>query len=143
MEQLLRSGLKLLTLLGRCLLALLFVLAGFNKLGTIAATSHTMASHGIPLSDYLVWGVAALELGGGMMLIVGFVARIVALVFFFYLLALAVMFYPFWTATGQAQRAEYFSFYTHLSVMGGMLFVVAFGPGPYSIDALIWRRPKL
>ena len=47
MEQFVRPGPKPIPLLGRCLLALLFVVAGFSKLGTIAATSHTMASHGI------------------------------------------------------------------------------------------------
>jgi len=59
-----------LPLLGRILIAVIFVLAGINKLGTIEATSANMASHGIPYAGDLIWGVIALELVGGTMLIV-------------------------------------------------------------------------
>lgn len=136
-------ALKALPIVGRILLALIFVLAGIGKLSTIAVTSRTMANHGIPFSDYLVWAAVALELGGGLMLMAGFLARIVALAFFFYLLALGVIFQPYWTLTPQAARIAEPLFYTHVSIMGGMLFVMAFGAGPCSIDTLIWERLKL
>jgi len=126
--------------LGRILLSLIFVFAGIGKLGAIATTSAHMASHGIPYSDDLVWGAVALELGGGIMLIVGFLTRLVAAAYFFYLLALAVLFHPYWTMTGAEAHAQHTEFFQHLAIMGGMLFVVAFGAGPYSIDSLIWRR---
>lgn len=127
---------------GRFLLALIFVLAGIAKLGTIGATAHEMATHGIPYANDLVWGVVALELGGGIMLIVGLLARLVAAVYFCYLVALAVIFHAYWTTTGAAAHAQHVMFFEHVSMMGGMLYVVAFGAGPYSIDSLIWgRRP--
>jgi putative oxidoreductase len=132
------STLTPLPALGRVLLALIFVLAGINKLGTIAATSAYMASHGIPYANDLVYGVIALELGGGIMLIVGLFTRVVAAAYFFYVLTLAVVFHPYWTVVGAAARAQHAEFYGHLAIMGGMLFVVAFGAGPYSLDALIW-----
>jgi putative oxidoreductase len=136
------STLTPLPAIGRILLALLFVLAGISKLGAIAATSAHMASHGIPYSNDLVWGAVALELGGGIMLIVGLLTRLVAAAFFFYVLTLAVIFHAYWTVTGAAAHAEQTDFLHHLAIMGGMLYVVAFGAGPYSIDALIWgRRP--
>ena len=134
------SVLSPLPALGRVLLAAIFVRAGFGKLGTIAATSATMTSHGIPYADTLVWGVVALELGGGILLLVGFLARLMAAAFFFYVLALAVIFHPYWAAAGEAARTQHALFFNHLAIMGGMLFVVAFGAGPYSIDALIWGR---
>ena len=126
--------------IGRVLLALIFVLAGINKLGTIAATSAYMASHGIPYANDLVWGVIALELGGGIMLIVGLLARLVAAAYFFYLSALATIFHPYWTIVGAAARTQHAMFFEHVAMMGGMLFVVAFGAGPYSLDSLIWRQ---
>jgi putative oxidoreductase len=132
--------LKPLPALGRFLLALIFVLAGIRKLGSIAATAAIMEKHGIPHADMLVWGAIALELGGGLALMLGFLARLAALALFFYVAVLAVMFHPFWTFTGEAFGAERGAFYGHLSMMGGMLFVVAFGAGPYSIDALIFGR---
>jgi putative oxidoreductase len=134
------AALRPLPLLGRFLLALVFVYAGIRKLGTIAATAATMDKHGIPHADMLVWGAVALELGGGLALMFGFLARLMALAFFFYLAVLAFVFHPYWTFTGEAFAAQRADFFGHLSMMGGMLFVVAFGAGPYSIDALLWGR---
>ena len=125
---------------GRILIALIFVRAGINKLATIAATSATMRSHGIPYPDILVWGAVLLELGGGLMLVAGLYARWVALALFFYTLSLALIFHAYWTVPdAAAARTDASFFFGHLSMMGGMLFVVAFGAGAYSIDALMGR----
>jgi len=126
--------------IARVLLALIFVLSGISKLGAIAATSAHMASAGIPYSNDLVWGAVALELGGGILLIVGLLTRLVGLAFFFYALVLAVIFHAYWTLSGAAAHSQYSIFYEHIAIMGGMLYVVAFGAGPYSIDAMIWGR---
>ena len=134
--------LKPLPPLGRILMALIFVMSGIGKLGAIAATSAHMASAGIPYSGDLVWGAVALEIGGGAMLIVGLLARLVALALFFYTLVLAVLFHPYWAFTGAAAHTQHAYFYEHLSMMGGMLFVVAFGAGPYSIDAMLFGRAE-
>ena len=125
--------------LGRVLLSLIFVLSGIGKLGALAATSAHMASAGIPYANDLVWGAIALELGGGILLIVGFLTRLVAAAFFFYTLTLAVLFHAYWTMAGAAAHTQFNDFFQHMAIMGGMLFVVAFGAGPYSIDAMIWR----
>jgi putative oxidoreductase len=134
------ATLKPLPVLGRFLLALVFVYAGIRKLGAIATTTATMQKHGIPYADMLVWGAVALELGGGLALMLGFLARLAALALFIYTGVLAAIFHPYWTFSGEAFALERASFYGHLSMMGGMLFVVAFGAGPYSIDALIFGR---
>lgn len=126
--------------IARVLLALIFVLSGISKLGAIAATSAHMASAGIPHSNDLVWGAVALELGGGLLLILGLLTRLVGLAFFFYTLVLAVLFHAYWTLSGTAGHSQYSIFYEHIAIMGGMLYVVAFGAGPYSIDAMIWGR---
>jgi putative oxidoreductase len=62
--------------------------------------------------------------------------RWAALALFFYTLALALIFHAYWTATGAAVRTESAFFYGHLAMMGGMLYVTAFGAGRYSLDAL-------
>lgn len=134
--------LKRLPLLGRILIAAIFVSAGISQLGAIDATAANMARHGIPYPHDLVWGVVALELVGGIMLIVGLLARLVSAAFFFYTLTLAVLFHPYWAFTGEAARTQHAFFFGHLAMMGGMLFVVAFGAGPFSIDALISGRTK-
>jgi putative oxidoreductase len=125
---------------GRLLIALIFIRAGINKLGSIAATAATMRNHGIPYPDMLVWGAIVLELGGGLMLVAGLYARWVALALFFYTFSLALIFHPYWTVSDPAAaRTDASSFFGHLSMMGGMLFVVAFGAGAFSLDALTTR----
>jgi putative oxidoreductase len=135
------NAVSVLSALGRLLIAVIFVRAGINKLGSIAATTGTMTGHGIPYPDILVWGAVVVEIGGGLLLVLGLFTRWAALVLFFYTLALALIFHAYWTATGAAVRTESASFYGHLAMMGGMLYVTAFGAGWYSLDALfgLWR----
>jgi putative oxidoreductase len=127
-------------LLARILLAFIFVQAGIGKLGAIDATVANMTSHGIPLPNVLVWGAVALEFGGGLLLVTGLFARCAALALALYTLALAVIFHAYWLAPAAELRAQHASFFSHLAIIGGMLCVVAFGAGGYSLDALMGRR---
>jgi len=131
---------KFLPLVGRILIALIFIRGGINKLCAIDGTIAQMSSHGIPLSNILVWGAIVLELGGGLMLIAGLLARWVALALFFYTLVLALIFHAYWVMPEAQQREQAASFFGHLSMMGGMLFVVAFGAGGFSLDGMIGRK---
>lgn len=125
-------------LVGRIMLALVFVLAGYNKLGTTAATATYMASHGIPLSGILVYGAIAVELIGGLMLMAGLYARWTAGALGLYTLALALIFHAYWAMPAAEARIQRSSFLGHLSMIGGMLVIAALGAGSLSLDA--WRR---
>ena len=127
-------------LVGRILLAFIFVQAGIGKLGAIEATVANMASHGIPLSNVLVWGAIVLEIGGGLLLVVGLFARCAALALALYTLVLALIFHAYWLAPAAEARTQHAIFFNHLAIVGGMLCVVAFGAGGYSLDALMGRR---
>ena len=127
-------------LLARILLAFIFVRSGIGKLGAIDATVANITSHGIPSPNVLVWGAVALEIGGGLLLITGLFARCAALALALYTLALALIFHAYWLAPAAELRAQQTSFFSHLAIIGGMLCVVAFGPGGYSLDALMRRR---
>jgi putative oxidoreductase len=134
------AGMSAVAALGRILLALIFVRAGIGKLGAVAAATANMTNHGIPLPDVLVYGVIALELGGGLMLMAGLFTRWVAAAFFFYTMTLAFLFHGYWNvADAAASRTDASFFFGHLSMMGGMLGFVAFGAGAFSIDALLGR----
>ena len=92
---------KLVPLLGRVLLAVVFVLGGYGKIWAIDATVAQMASHDIPMPNVLVYGVIALELGGGLALMLGLFTRWLGVIFAFYLLILALTFHDYWaTARG-------------------------------------------
>lgn len=126
----------LVALVGRILLALIFVLAGYKQIWTTTAMVATMASHGIPLPDILAYGAIVLELVGGLMLMVGLYARWVAGAFCLYTFALALIFHAYWAAPAAAARVEHGFFFGHLSMVGGMLMIVALGAGSWSLDAL-------
>jgi putative oxidoreductase len=92
-------------LVGRILLAFLFVQGGYNKLfGGTAGTVATMASHGIPFPNILVWGAVAVELGIGLCLMAGLLARWAALILAAYTLALGLIFHAYWLAPAAEAR---------------------------------------
>jgi putative oxidoreductase len=128
--------------LGRILLSLIFVFAGYRKLTTVAATIVQMAHQGIPYSNVLVWGAIAIEFAGGLMLAAGLFTRWIAFALAVYIAVLAVLFHAYWTVPAAEARNQFNAFYEHLAMIGGMLYVVAFGPGAYSIDALLRRQAK-
>ncbi len=139
-------AISLVTAAGRLLIALIFIRAGVNKISALAATATGMRNHGIPYADILVWGAILLELGGGLLLVAGIYTRWVALALFFYSLSLARIFHAYWNVSDPvAARTDASFFFGHLSMMGGMLFVVAFGAGKYSVDALTgrWNIPPV
>ncbi len=131
---------KYLAALGRILIALIFVRAGINKLGSIDTTAAEMAKAGIPLSNILIYGAILMELGVGLLVMVGLFARCAALALFFYTLTLALIFHAYWNAPAAQARLQASFFFGHLSMMGGMLMVVAFGAGALSLDAMMRRR---
>jgi putative oxidoreductase len=128
---------KIVPVVGRVLLALVFVLGGYGKIFAINATVAQMASHDIPMPNLLVYGVIALELGGGLALMAGLFARPLGLIFAFYLLVLALTFHDYWAMPAAETHAQRVAFLEHLAMMGGMLYVFAFGAGAYSLDALL------
>jgi putative oxidoreductase len=128
--------------LGRVLLSLIFVFAGYRKLTTVAATVVQMAHQGIPYSNVLIWGAIAIEFVGGLMLVAGLFTRWVAFALAIYIAVLAVLFHAYWDVPAAEVRNQFNAFYEHMAMIGGILYVVTFGPGAFSIDALLGRQAK-
>jgi putative oxidoreductase len=94
-------------LVGRILLAFLFVQGGYGKLfGGMAGTVATMTSHGIPFPDILVWGAVVVELGIGLCLMAGLLARWAALILAAYTLTLGLIFHSYWLAPAAEARSS-------------------------------------
>ena len=128
-------------LMARILLGFLFVQAGYRKLfGGIPAAVGAMTNHGIPFSDILVWGAIVVELGGGLCLMAGLLTRWAALALGAYTLALALIFHAYWLAPAAEAATQRAIFLNHISIIGGMLAIVAFGGGCLSLDALMRRK---
>ena len=121
-------------LVGRVLLALMFVWAGYGKITGYAGTAGWMASAGMPMVGVFLPLAILVELGGGIALIVGFKARWVALALAGFTLVASLIFHHYWTMTGDAVMTNMLFFYKNVAVIGGMLMVFAFGPGRFSVD---------
>ena len=121
-------------LVGRILLVLIFLTSGFGKVTGFEGTVGYIASKGLPLPQ--VGAVIAIlaELGGGILLLVGFKARWAGLVLALFTLAAAICFHDYWNADAAAKMSQTINFWKNISMAGGFLMVFAFGPGRYSVD---------
>ena len=121
-------------LVGRILLAVMFITSGFGKLTGFDGTVGYIASKGLPLPQVAAIIAIACELGGGLLLAAGFKARWAGLVLAIFTLAAGFLFHDFWSADAAAKMNQTIHFWKNVSIAGGMLMVFAFGPGAYSVD---------
>ena len=119
-------------LAGRLLLAALFLVAGFGKLGAYAGTQAYMASKGVP--GTLLPLVVALELGGGALIVAGLWTRATALALAAFSVLAAAIFHA-----NFADQMQQILFLSDVAVAGGFLLLAANGAGAWSLDA---RRTK-
>jgi putative oxidoreductase len=119
---------------GRILLALLFVVSGFGKLMGFEGTVGYIASRGLPLPQLGAVIAVAVELGAGILLVVGWQARWAATVLFLFLIPTTFIFHNFWAYDGSQAGMQQIQFMKNLCIMGGMLYIMAFGAGPFSVD---------
>ncbi|PWR23542.1 DoxX family protein [Zavarzinia compransoris] len=126
---------RYLPLIGRILLAAIFLLSGVSKLGAAGGTIGYIAAAGLPLPELAYVGAVALEIGGGILLIAGFKTRAVAAVLAVFSVVTAVVFH---NAAGDQNQSIHLL--KNLAIAGGLLQVAAFGAGRLSLDAL--RRSR-
>ncbi len=113
-------------LIGRIMLALMFVMAGWSKIGGYAGTQQYMASAGVP--GMLLPLVIAVELLGGLMIVVGYKTRYAALVLAGFTLVASFLFHM------APDRMQQLLFMKNIAVVGGFLVLFASGPGRWSLD---------
>ena len=124
--------------IGRILLAAIFVLSGFGKLMAPAATIGYIQSTGLPFATLGLAIAIAVELGGGLLLVAGYKTRIVAAVLAAFSIVTGLAFH---NAIGDQNQMIHLL--KNFAMAGGLLQVVAFGAGAYSIDNRIssGRKP--
>jgi putative oxidoreductase len=120
---------------GRVLLAFMFILSGVGKITGYDGTAAYMASKGMPMVGVLLPLTILTEVGGGILLAIGFKARWVALALAGFSILAALIFHDFWTVTDAAQHMnQQINFLKNFAIAGGMLMVFSMGPGPYAVD---------
>lgn len=130
MESIQRFG----PLIGRVLLASIFVISGFGKISGFEGTSGYIASKGLPMPDLLTMGTIAVEMLGGLMVMVGWKARWGAAALLLFTALATVLFHNFWAVPPEQVQNQTINFMKNISIIGGLFYVLAFGSGPYSLD---------
>lgn len=125
---------NVLNLLGRIAIAALFLPAGLNKLMAVEGTTGYFASLGLPAVAVLVWVVIAIEVLGGIALILGYQTRIVAIGLAIFTVLASIAGHAFWAAPVDAVFIAQLLFFKNIAVTGGLLILASSGAGSISID---------
>ncbi len=112
---------------GRFFLAMMFIMSGLNKIGAYANTQGYMEAMGVP--GALLPLVIALEVIGGIAIVIGFQARLTALGLAGFCILSAVLFHADFS-----DQMQMMSFMKNITIAGGFLMIVAHGAGAYSLD---------
>jgi len=123
-----------LALVGRVLLAWLFVPAGWGKIAGFSGVAGYIASKGIPFPEVCAALAIAVELGLGLMLLVGWQTRWAALGLAIFVAVITPIFHAYWAVPEAQQMMQQQAFNKNLAVLGGLLALTAFGAGRFSLD---------
>jgi putative oxidoreductase len=115
---------------GRVLIAAIFLLSGFGKIASPAMTMGYIEAANLPLPQLAYIVAVIVEIGGGILLVLGFQTRIVAAALAIFTVAAAVGFH-----SAFADQNQMIHFLKNIAITGGLLQVVAFGAGSFSIDS--------
>jgi putative oxidoreductase len=124
-------------LIGRLLLATIFLMSGMNKIMNADGTQQYMMAMGMTWATTLFYlGAIALELGGGLSVLLGYWTRLGAWALILFMIPTTLIFH-----TNFGDQNQMIHFLKNLAMIGGLLYVATFGPGPISLDARLggWR----
>src|SRR5262245_24007498 len=126
-------------LAARVLIIQIFLLSGVMKILKPTETMDAMASRGMFWIPFFLVAATAVELVGALSLLVGYKARLGALLLFLFLIPVTLTFHNWWTYADPKEQRDNMLFFLHnLTLMGGLLLFMTYGPGPFSLD--LWRR---
>ena len=128
MDKLLDPLAKQADLAARVLISAMFLIEGFAKIGNYEGVGRYMEAAGVP--GFLLPLVIAAEILGAVCVIVGWQGRLAALALAGFCILTAVFFH-----TDFADFNQKIHFMKNIAIAGGFLFLVARGPGPWSLDA--------
>jgi len=117
-----------LPLLARVLIGVIFLMSAVDKITGFGGTQEYMATYGMPATALFLTAAILLEFGGGLSVILGLWPRIGAAALFVFLIPATLIFH-----TELSDQTQMVMFLKNLSIMGGLLMVVGFGGGAYTI----------
>jgi len=121
-------------LVGRVLMAALFIMFGYMKLTSFGGTVGYFTKWGFPLPQVVTVIAIVAELGGGALLLAGWKTRWVSWALAVYVAIAATVAHRYWTYDAAQVFTQTSFFYKNLAIVGGLLYIAASGPGRYSLD---------
>lgn len=122
------------SLVGRVLISLIFISAGFNKIINFSDAAAYITSQGLPYPSVLAFIAIIFELGGGLMVFLGWKTRVGACMLFILTIPVTFVFHSFWTVEPTIITHEAQNFLRNFCVIGATLYVIAYGAGNFSFD---------
>ncbi len=123
-----------LALLGRILLAWMFIPSGWGKIAGFNGLVGYIASQHVPLPEVAAVIAIFAELGLGLLLLVGWRARWAAFGLAVFVAVITPIFHAYWAVPEAQQMMQKLNFTKNFSIVGGLLVVAAFGAGRFSLD---------
>jgi len=123
-------------LLGRVLMAAIFLNGGFHKLTGLEGFAGYLAGHGVPVGAYPIAVLAAcVEFFGALCVLVGLGTRYAAVLMAGFTLVAALIAHRFWEIYDPAMYVNQMNhFMKNVTIVGGFLLLYAAGPGRLSVD---------
>ena len=121
-------------LIGRVLIAAIFIPAGISKIGGFEGTVGYIASVGLPLATAGAIVAIVIEVVAGAALLVGYRTKQAALVLALFTLVATVLFHNFWAMPADQAFMQQLMFMKNIAVVGGLLVVAALGGGAWAMQ---------
>ena len=128
------------SLVGRIMIAALFIPAGVSKLFGFQGVVNFVAAAGLPQPQLAAVIAIAVEIPLGFALLVGWQTRKVAAVLAAFTLIATMSFHPFWAVPEAQQMIQHLMFWKNIAIVGGLLMVASLGGGAGSVDT--WRSAR-
>lgn len=129
-----------LVVVARILMASIFISAGFSKILGFDGVTAYIASKGLPFPMVVAGLTVALEILGGLAVIIGYKARIAGLLLGLFSIVAAFIFHNFWAFPPEQVYLQNIMFMKNLSMAGGLFLLTVFGAGAYSVDARLQAK---
>ncbi|RME26426.1 MAG: DoxX family protein [Deltaproteobacteria bacterium] len=121
-------------LVGRILLSAIFISSGISKIFNWDGTAAYMTQAGMPAVTFFLLGAIALEVLGGFSVLLGLCPRLGAAALIVFLIPATLIFHNFWAIEDQMMRQmQMIMFMKNMAIMGGLLMVLGFGTGRFTI----------
>lgn len=120
---------------GRLLISLIFIIAGIGKIFDFQGASDALRSAGIHGAEAFIFIGLLMELVGGILLLLGWFTCLGVILLMIFLFPTTFIFHAFWTYEGAEMALQFSDFLKNLAIYGGLLLLLSYGPGRWSVDA--------